>query len=117
VIEAEREGEYAFRAFRWPPESGKKILETRDGAAVAGGAEARLRIGNVERSVPVLPETAAAEYSVHLAPGRTCLEAWFIPQGSEKPWHAAAVAVERIGPTDSEKLGSYRATHPDSLLR
>jgi len=89
----------------------------RDSERLAGAAEARLRVGNVERSVLVLPETAAAEFTVHLAAGRTCLEAWFIPQGSEKPWLAASVAVERIGPTDPEKLGSFRATHPDSLLR
>ena len=117
VIEAERAGEYVFRAFRWPPESGKKILETRDGAVVVGAAEARLCVGNVDRSVPVLPEAPAAEFTVHLAAGRTCLEAWFVPQGSEKPWLAASVAVERIGPADPEELGTYRATHPDSLLR
>ena len=53
VIEAERAGEYAFRAFRWPPESGKKILETREGAGGRRHRRSRLRVGNVDRFVRV----------------------------------------------------------------
>jgi hypothetical protein len=117
VIETERAGEYAFRAFRWPPESGKKILENREGAAVAAQVEARLRVGNAERSGPVRPDMTAAEFVVHLSAGRTCLEAWFDPEKSEKPWTAASVGVRRIGQVDPEKLKTYRASDPDSLLR
>jgi arylsulfatase A-like enzyme len=116
VVETELAGEYEFRAFRWPPESGKKILETREGAAVGGAAEARLRVGTVDRSAPVGPEMMSAKFTVHLAAGRTCLEAWF-ERGSERPWFSASVAVERIGPADSREIGAYRATDPDELLR
>jgi arylsulfatase A-like enzyme len=117
VIEAERAGEYAFRAFRWPLESGKKILETREGAVIAAPAEARMRIGNVDRSSPVRPEMTAAEFTVHLTAGRTCLEAWFGPEKSEKPWLAAAVEIKRIAPAGPAEAGPYQATDPDALLR
>jgi arylsulfatase A-like enzyme len=117
VIEAESAGEYSFRPFRWPPESGKKILEARDGTVAGAAGEARLRVGNVERSGPVRPDAASAEFTVHLAAGRTCLEAWFLPRGSEKPWLAAAVAIERRGPADPRAVGDYRASAPDALLR
>jgi hypothetical protein len=117
VIEAERAGAYAFRAFRWPPESRKKILETRQGEAISGPAEARLRIGSVERTVPVAPAAAAAEFVVPLNAGRNCLEAWFMPQGAKKGWPAASVAVERRGPADPAEAARCRPTDPDALLR
>jgi hypothetical protein len=117
VIEAESAGEYGFRAFRWPRESGKKILETREGAALADSVEARLRVGNVDRSGPVRPEMTTAEFKVHLSAGRTSLEAWFKPRGSEKLWPAVSVAVERLGPADPKEAENYRTTDPNSLLR
>ncbi|MBM3294991.1 MAG: arylsulfatase [Candidatus Aminicenantes bacterium] len=117
VVDVERDGTYEFRAFRWPPESGKKIRETREGAAVAGPAEARLRVGNAERSGAVNPEMTAAVFHVHLTPGRTCLEAWFDPEKTDKPWFAAAIEVRRVGPADPESANIYRPTDPDTLLR
>ena len=117
VIEAESAGEYGFRAFRWPRESGKKILETREGAALTDVVEARLRVGNVDRSGPVRPEMTTAEFKVHLSAGRTSLEAWFKPRGSEKLWPAVSVAVERLGPADPKEAENYRTTDPNSLLR
>ncbi len=59
----------------------------------------------------------AAEFSVHLTAGRTCLEAWFGPEKSEKPWLAASVEIKRIAPADPGEAGRYRATDPDALLR
>jgi len=117
VVEVERPGEYRFRSFRWPPESGKRILETREGSAAADSAEALLRVGNVERTSPVCPELTTVEFAVHLTAGRTCLETWFMPIGSDKPWSAAAISVERIGPADDRETAAYRASDPNKLLR
>jgi len=76
-----------------------------------------LRVGNVERTSPVLPESTTVEFTVHLTAGRTCLEAWFSQEGSNKPWPAAAVAIERIGPADDRETAAYRASDPNKLLR
>jgi len=117
VVEAERPGEYSFRAFRWPPESGKKIMETRDGVATASEVEARLRIGNIDLSNPVQADRTRSEFNVHLSAGRTCLEAWFDPGKFEKAWPSSSVEVRRLGPADPERIRQYRASDPDSLLK
>ncbi len=117
VVEVERSGEYRFRSFRWNPESGKRILETREGSAAADSAEAWLRVGSVERTSRVRPESTAVEFKVHLTAGRTCLETWFMPIGSDKPWSAAAISVERIGPADLLETAAYHASDPNVLLR
>ncbi len=113
VVDAERDGAYRFQAYRWPPESGKKIREGLGRSETT----ARLLIGHTDRSVRVGEDEAAVEFNVSLKSGRTCLEAWFSQEGSIKPLPAAALKVERTGPADPRQAAAYRATDPKALVR
>ena len=95
-VNVERAGEYTFRLQRWPEELGLPI----DAALEGGGAsipvrEARLKLGDVERSAPVAPGERAVTFRAPLEPGIGRLEAWFVREDGEMQG-AYYVYVERV---------------------
>jgi arylsulfatase A-like enzyme len=117
VIDVARDGQYAFRLFRWPREAQKTIGENRAGEQVFPAHEANLNIGNLVQTSPVTADTMSIEFVAHLKAGTTCLQAWFEDEAAEKRIFADFVYVERQGPANPEALETYRPSDPDSLLR
>jgi arylsulfatase A-like enzyme len=117
VIEAAREGEYAFRLFRWPEEAQKPIGENRAGEQVFPVKRANLVAGNLRESCPVTPDATSAELVIHLQAGTICLEAWFEADSAGQKIGADFVHVERLGPADPDSAKSYRASDPDTILK
>lgn len=141
-VRVEEAGIYEFSLYRWPIESGRKIVENqgptfrhsltptsdihtdRFGIETSGSLTANIRgahlaIGNQDRTAQVNETMTAATFTVHLKPGQTSLRAWF-SEGSQNH-RANYVKVERIGPSVTGDYnyeeGAYKPVHPDEILR
>jgi len=117
VIEVAEDGEYEFRASRWPQEANKPIRENRDGSRTRAFDRAHLIIGSLSEMIEVAPDQTSAKFTVHLKAGTTCLQAWFSEGSAGEKTGAEFVYVERLGPADPDAISAYRSTDPDRLLR
>jgi arylsulfatase A-like enzyme len=138
AIDVEQEGIYEFSTYRWPIESGRKIVEN-EGAGFRHNLlptstmnsdrfamespntktsevlnKAHLTIGNLEREIEITNSMTAANFMVHLIPGQTSLKAWF--SGNEKS-AANYIKVQFVGPGVLKDNLNYKPVHPDSFLR
>lgn len=138
AIDVEQEGIYEFSSYRWPIESGRRIVENEgdsfrhslsptstmetDRFSVESNTnqtsakinKAHLVIGNLEREVDVTTTMNSATFLVHLKPGETSLKAWF--SGQEK-YGANYLHIRRVGPPVMEDISNYKPVHPDKFLR
>ncbi len=85
VVEAARAGTYAFELRRWPREEARGLAEGIDDEPVEGWwsggraipiRTARLRVGDVERTVDVEPGAESVTFRLDLPAGRTRLQTW-----------------------------------------
>lgn len=137
AVDVDQGGVFEFSIYRWPPESGRRIVQT-EGASfrhnlsptstisnprfrledVADGVvdirRAHLKIGNQEQETDVGSSAVASTFVVQLEAGETALQAWF---SGDKRYGANYVSVRRIGPAPSEQPSGYASVHPDAILR
>ncbi|MFH5833316.1 arylsulfatase [Halalkalibaculum sp. DA384] len=139
AVNVEKEGLYEFSTYRWPIESGRKIvqnqgpdfrhnlhptstihsdrysLESGNSGEISSLSTAHLTIGNLGKEVEVTNSMTSATFLVHLKPGKTALKAWF---SGNRNLRANYIKIERIGPAGSQQqVENYQAVHPDELLR
>lgn len=139
AVEVDQAGLYEFHVYRWPIESGRKIVENEgpdfrhnfrpvstmqsERYALDTGKQdeksdisrAHLTIGNLERELEVTDAMRSASFLVYLKPGQTSLKAWF---AGDQNYRANYVKVERIGPAGSPRqINDYQPVHPDKWLR
>jgi hypothetical protein len=117
VIHVEKDGEYEFKATRWPEEANKRIAENREGDKTSALNQAHLSIGNIQSAVDVTPEMKCARFTVHLKAGTTCLQAWFSGETKNKNLNADFVYVKWLSPADPAAIGEYQPSNPDHLLK
>jgi hypothetical protein len=77
AVEVEREGEYEFSLRRWPEELDLPITKTIAGGKAIGATNARLKIGGIDISKPVLEHATSVVFRVGLKAGKTRLQTWF----------------------------------------
>jgi arylsulfatase A-like enzyme len=77
AVEVERDGEYEFSLRRWPEELDLPITKTIAGGKTIGAANARLKIGCVDISKPVLEDATSVMFRINLKAGKTLLQTWF----------------------------------------
>jgi len=78
TIEVAREGTYEFSVRRWPQESDIAIRDVPEGTKAFKPTQARLKVGDVDATLPIRDGDKAAVFSVRLGPQRTRLQAWLI---------------------------------------
>jgi arylsulfatase A-like enzyme len=117
VIHVEKDGEYKFKAFRWPEESNKRIAENREGDINPDINQAHLSIGNSQSAVDVTQDMKFARFLIHLKAGTTCMQAWFSEKNNTKKLGAQFVSAAWLGPADPAALDRYRPSNPDRLLK
>jgi arylsulfatase A-like enzyme len=116
VVKVAKDGEYKIRMNRWPDESGKKIVENRNGDQNFPVTTASLWIGNLSLTKTVTKEMRSAEFVVNLKAGETCIEtALNLEDGKLLP--AAYVYVKYQGSGERSKLDKYIPSDPDSILK
>jgi len=137
AIDVDQEGMYEFGIYRWPIESGRRIVEN-EGASFRHNLhptstintdrfsvetenykeaeinKAHLIIGNLEKQVAVTNTMTSSTFTGHLKPGETSLKAWF---SGDKTYVANYIKIHYIGPTVSNESSVYEAVHPDKWLR
>ena len=78
TIEVARDGLYEISVCRWPLESDLPIRDNPKDAKVFKPNHARLKIEDVDMTLPIREGDKAATFSVRLAKQRTRLQAWLI---------------------------------------
>jgi arylsulfatase A-like enzyme len=76
-VEFIRNGRYQFELRRWPKELDAPINETIPGGKAITATEARLKIGDVDMTVPVPRDAHAVTFWLSLKAGKTRLQTWF----------------------------------------
>ena len=76
AIEVARAGTYEIALRRWPEEANLAIDQAEAGAAAINITEARLSVGDAERSKAVAKGDLAATFTLDLKPGKTRLQTW-----------------------------------------
>lgn len=138
AVDVDQEGVYEFNVYRWPVESGRRVLDNEgpdfrhnllptsttetnrfgldEGTIVkpASIKTAHLAIGNLQREVEVTPSTTASTFVVQLASGETSLQAWF---SGDRRYQANYVSVRRVGPIPVGGVANYRPVLPEEVIR
>ncbi|MEX2569065.1 MAG: sulfatase-like hydrolase/transferase [Cyclobacteriaceae bacterium] len=138
AIDVEKEGMYEFTIYRWPLESGRRIVENEgatfrhnmpptsnietnrfriengDTEEEAQINKARLAIGNLEKEVAVTNAMTSSTFTVQLKAGETALKAWF---SGDKKYGANYLKIHYIGPAVFNNRTAYEAVHPYKWLR
>jgi len=78
TVEVAREGMYEIGVRRWPEEAGIPIRQVPEGAKAFRPTHARLKVGDIDQTLPVRDGDKAAVFSVRLAKQRTRMQAWLI---------------------------------------
>ena len=76
AVDVAHGGEYEFALRRWPVEVDKPINAAVPGGKAIRATQARLKIGEADRTRPVGKDDCAATFRVKLEPGKTRLETW-----------------------------------------
>ncbi|WP_375584571.1 arylsulfatase [Cyclobacterium xiamenense] len=137
ALDVDQEGLYEVHLYRWPIESGRRIVENEgatfrhnlsptstleedrfrfqsDAAPTpAPIRSAQLQLGNLNRQVAVTSDMRAASFLLDLKPGETSLRAWF---SGDKNYSANYVRVHRIGPAVQPDTTGYEALPTGQLL-
>ena len=78
AVEVARDGTYEFALRRWPIEVDEPINAAIPGGKAISATKARLKITDVDVSMPVANDGRAAVFQVSLKAGKTPLQTWFI---------------------------------------
>jgi arylsulfatase A-like enzyme len=95
AVEVAREGTYEFALRRWPVEVDEPINAAIPGGKAISAGQARLKIADVDVTMPVSKDARAAVFQVKLKPGKTCLQTWFMDEAGASRG-AYYVYVKRI---------------------
>jgi arylsulfatase A-like enzyme len=77
AVQIARAGRYEFELRRWPLEVNQPINAAIDGGKAIRVNSARLKIGDVDRTVSVQAQDKFAKLTVQLPAGKTTLQTWF----------------------------------------
>jgi arylsulfatase A-like enzyme len=78
AVEVARDGTYEFALRRWPIEVDEPINAAIPGGKAISAITARLKIADVDVSIPVSKDARAAVFQVSLKAGKTTLQTWLI---------------------------------------
>jgi arylsulfatase A-like enzyme len=78
TVEVAREGTYEIGVRRWPAEAGIPIREAPEGAKVFKPTHARLKVADLDLTLPVGAKDEAVVFRVRLRTQRTRLQAWLV---------------------------------------
>lgn len=95
AVEAKKAGTYRFRCARWPAESGMKLTDAPASGTAWPIAKARLKIGEIERTIEVLPGDTYAEFEVELKTGQSRLQADFLDGEGREIGSAFYVGIKK----------------------
>ena len=97
LIEVAQDGRYEIEFRRWPKELNQPITAGIPDGTALPTTQARLKIGEVEQSLPVTTEMIGVTFSVDLKAGPATLEGRFIDEKSGNWRSPFYVYVKRIG--------------------
>lgn len=97
LTEVAQDGRYEIEFRRWPEELNLPIIAACPGGRALPATQAKLKIGEVEQTLPVSNEATAVSFTVNLKAGPAKLEGWFIDEPSGKARGPFYVSVKRIG--------------------
>jgi len=83
TVEVSRAGRYEFQLRRWPKEVDQPINGAIPNGKAISAVEAKLKIGDIEQTVPVTAADKAAVFTVDLKGGPAKLQSWLIDEGGE----------------------------------
>ena len=117
VVNVQRDGKYEITLNRWPEESGKRIVENKDGDQDLPVEYARLKVGNIDLNETVTPDNTNKTFVVSLKSGTTCLHTSFVLKDSGQKLPALRVNVEYMGDASQLDLNNYVASLPEQVLK
>jgi len=98
TIDVARAGAYEISVRRWPAEAGLAIRDAPEGAKAFAVTHARIKLGDIDQTLPVGAGDKAAVFPVRLSPQKTRLQAWLIDDIENGETNGAFyVDVKRIG--------------------
>jgi len=116
VINVARDGKYEIKLNRWPEETGKRIVENRNGDKDISIVSAELTIGNINLVQDVTTDMTTASFTVHLKAGKSCIQtSLHLEEG--KTSRTDCVYIKYLGEADSELIKDYHRSDPDEILR
>ena len=95
AVRVAQQGEYRISLRRWPPEVDAPITGSIDGGKAIRATEARLVVGDVERTKPIPSGAAAVTFDVQLDAGQMTLQTWLVDTASGESRGAYYVEVLR----------------------
>ncbi|MBI1323604.1 sulfatase-like hydrolase/transferase [bacterium] len=95
ALETKQAGTYRIRCSRWPEESGMKLTDAPKDAMPWPIAKARLKLGEIERTIDLLPGDTYAEFDISLKTGLTRLQADFLDSEGREIGTAYYVGIRK----------------------
>lgn len=95
AIHVRKPGRYRIRCARWPAESGMKLRDAPEGGTAWPIAKARLKIGEIEKTVDVLAVDSYATFELDLTPGQTRLQADFLDEAGKALGSAYYLSIRK----------------------
>ncbi len=115
-VNVARNGKYKVGLKRWPEESGKRIVENREGDIDQPVETANLIVGNIDLTGAVTLEMTSKTFFVNLKAGTTCFQTYFqMNNGQKVP--TMRLNVEYVGGVSEEDIEDYIPSEPSHLLR
>ena len=116
VINAARDGKYEIKLNRWPEESGKRIVENRNGDNEVPIVNAELIVGSINLHKEVTSDMTSAVFTVNLKAGTNCIQTTLhLEKG--KTSRTDCVYVKYLGEAEPGSLDNYKSSDPDEILR
>ena len=95
AVDVVRDGAYEVSLRRWPEELDLAITGTCPDGKAIGATVARLKIGQLEVSLPVSRDATAVTFDVELEAGPSELQTWFVDEKAGQSRGAYYVIVRR----------------------
>ncbi len=96
AVQVERDGTYEIALRRWPAHVNKPIVAAIGGGRAIKATKARLKIADVDQTIDIAADTAAATFRLKLKAGKTRLQTWLIDDKSKASRGAYFVYVKRL---------------------
>ena len=96
LVEVARDGRYEIEFRRWPRELNLPITAACPGGTALPATQAKVKIGAVEQTLPVLPDAVAVTFSVTLKAGPATLKGWFSDEKTGQARGPFYVSVKRL---------------------
>ncbi len=116
VVNVTRDGKYEICLNRWPEESGKRMVENRDGSRDLLLKTAILKVGNLEKKKEIDNDMTGTKFVLDLKAGSTCLHSSLKMETGSKAERTECVVVKYLGPPDHIKMAKYIPAEPAHVL-